>query len=256
MKSNLDWKKAILLVLKEQGEPLGPSAIAELIQERGYRQKLGATPHTTVSSIINQSLIQEGEQSPFLRIARGVFSLKEVPSLETKTGTAINLEEAPASIVGALGMFWERSLVDWEKPKLLGCQQIGANTVDFSDEVGLYLLHDAQGVVYVGRAIDQPILKRLRAHTVDRLRGRWSRFSWFGVYSVQDNGQLAIEPSRNYPVTTLLTAMEAILIEALEPRQNRRRGDGLEDLEFLQVEAPERQNKKLLEGIVQLMSKA
>jgi hypothetical protein len=40
-------------------------------------------------------------------------------------------------------------------------------------------------------------------------------------------------------VETLVLTLEALLIEALEPRQNRKRGDtNFEDIEFLQFEDP------------------
>ena len=37
----------------------------------------------------------------------------------------------------------------------------------------------------------------------------------------------------------VITTMEALLIEGLEPRQNRRRGDDLQAVEFLQFEDPQ-----------------
>ena len=43
--------------------------------------------------------------------------------------------------------------------------------------------------------------------------------------------------------SNLLPALEAILIEALEPRQNRRRGDDLASVEYIQKEDPEIQKK-------------
>jgi hypothetical protein len=49
-------------------------------------------------------------------------------------------------------------------------------------------------------------------------------------------------------INTVIITMEAILIEGLEPRQNRRRGDELQALEFIQVEDPsiERERKAAL----------
>jgi hypothetical protein len=43
----------------------------------------------------------------------------------------------------------------------------------------------------------------------------------------------------------MIPALEAILIEALEPRQNRKRGDGLAAVEYIQKEDPEIQKKKM-----------
>ena len=39
----------------------------------------------------------------------------------------------------------------------------------------------------------------------------------------------------------MIPALDAILIEALEPRQNRKRGDDLSAVEFIQREDPESQ---------------
>ena len=89
-------------------------------------------------------------------------------------------------------MFWQRDLVSWitAKPRLLGRQGVGATDVDFAEQIGIYLLHDRERVIYVGRASDQLTL-RLRAHTNDRLGGRWDRFSWFGLLPVTNEGNLA-----------------------------------------------------------------
>jgi hypothetical protein len=47
----------------------------------------------------------------------------------------------------------------------------------------------------------------------------------------------------------LITTMEALLIEGLEPPQNRKRGDDFRAVEFLQVEDPAIEKSR----IVQLM---
>jgi hypothetical protein len=43
----------------------------------------------------------------------------------------------------------------------------------------------------------------------------------------------------------MIPALEAILIEALEPRQNRKRGDDLAAVEYLQRIDPEIEKKKM-----------
>jgi hypothetical protein len=40
-------------------------------------------------------------------------------------------------------------------------------------------------------------------------------------------------------VDVVVATMEAVLIEGLEPRQNRKRGDDFQAVEFLQFEDPE-----------------
>jgi hypothetical protein len=49
--------------------------------------------------------------------------------------------------------------------------------------------------------------------------------------------------------------MEALLIEGLEPPQNRKRGDDFSAVEFLQVEDPEIQRSQTLQLIDELKSK-
>ena len=47
----------------------------------------------------------------------------------------------------------------------------------------------------------------------------------------------------------IIPAVEAILIEALEPRQNRKRGDDLSAVEYVQQEDPAIHKKKLKQGM-------
>jgi hypothetical protein len=144
-------------------------------------------------------------------------------------------------------MFWERSRVLWGRPvpRLWGSLQKGT-AVDFCAQKGIYLLHDNQGVVYVGKADKQGIGVRLKQHTIDRLNGRWDRFSWFGVYPITEGGTLnANADFSTISVSTVIAAMEAVLIEALEPRQNRRGGDWkIEAIEVIQTEDPEFEDKR------------
>ena len=50
-----------------------------------------------------------------------------------------------------------------------------------------------------------------------------------------------------YDAIKIIPALEAILIEALEPRQNRKRGDDLSAVEYLQQEDPAIQRKRVKE---------
>jgi HB1/ASXL restriction endonuclease-like protein with HTH domain len=192
----MDWRGAIQVVLREASAPMHYTEIAQQIAERGLRKddELGATPASTVVAIIVGSLKNDGTNSPFVRTARGYYGLRTEEQVEN---IEEDLPEATSSqirgVINAFGMFWERSKVQWEsRPRILGQQQAGATPVDFCDQKGVYLLHDAQGVVYVGRVTDQNLGRRLFQHVLDRLSGRWTRFSWFGVYPVSDKGTLEL----------------------------------------------------------------
>lgn len=86
--------------------------------------------------------------------------------------------------------------------------------------------------------------RRLYQHTLDRLAARWDRFSWFGLLPVPDPGHLNALP-KAYEAAMIIPALEAILIEALEPRQNRKRGDDLAAAEFIPLEDPEIKKKRV-----------
>jgi hypothetical protein len=49
--------------------------------------------------------------------------------------------------------------------------------------------------------------------------------------------------------------MEALLIEALEPPQNRKRGDGFSAVEFIQVPDPDLEDKRAKQVIDELLKK-
>ena len=113
-----------------------------------------------------------------------------------------------------------------------------------ANQTGIYLLHDFRDILYIGRAIDSSLGSRLLVHTRDRLKTRWNRFSWFGFRAVKANGTLD-RISDNYELRDVISAMEALLIEALEPPQNRRGGDGFQGIEYIQAEDPKKKEARL-----------
>ncbi|WP_081617434.1 HTH domain-containing protein [Thioalkalivibrio sp. ALgr3] len=251
--SELTWRKAIERVLSDSGGAMHYTDIAEQIVAEGLRKNVGATPPTTVNANISASISKDGEKSPFRKVGRGVYMLqknspmgasKNASQLEAKVEADEGDEEQQYDIVSSFGMFWRRDYVVWTRtPKILGIQQLGSDPVDFYGQLGIYLLYDGREVVYVGRSVDRPLGRRLYEHTLDRLATRWDRFSWFGVLPVSEEGGLQCQPGV-YGADKIVPALEAILIEALEPRQNRKRGDDLSAVEYLQTEDPEVEKRK------------
>lgn len=252
MSSELTWRKAIDKVLGSSSTPLHYNEITERIISEGLRKNLGATPAATVSAQISASIKHDGNSSPYVRVSKGIFSMRTgasgMPTLAPKLTPEITeseeLEEQ-YEIITSFGMFWRKEAVEWiATPKLLGMQQIGATPVDFYRQLGIYLLYDGREVIYVGRTSDRPLGRRLYEHTIDRMSARWDRFSWFGLLPVSDKGEIGCLPE-TYGAAKLIPALEAILIEALEPRQNRKRGDDLAAVEYLQKVDPEIEKKKV-----------
>ena len=253
MPKELTWKKAINKILASSPTPLHYSEITEQIMSEGLRTTVGATPAATVNAQISASIKHEGERSPYIRVSKGTFTLKNrisssssiVPKKLTPEVVESEDEEEQYEIITSFGMFWKKDAVEWiATPKLLGMQQIGATPVDFNKQLGIYLLYDGREVIYVGRTTDRPLGRRLYEHTIDRMSARWDRFSWFGLLPVSEDGALGSLPV-NYDAAKLIPALEAILIEALEPRQNRKRGDDLATVEYLQRVDPEIEKKKV-----------
>jgi len=258
--ADLKWKEAIEKVLNEEKKQLHYTEIAELIAERGYRKSLGATPQDTVSANLTTDINTNKEKSIFAKVDKGYYILRKF-LIETD-GTSIDESEPQIindkivvkdnhKIVNAFGIYWNRNLVHWKSiPDLLGIQQVGATEVNFKDQIGIYLLHDSRETVYVGQAIEQPLGKRLKDHTSDRLAGRWDRFSWFGFYPVSEDAKLNLNVKfKEFTIQNLGDILEAILIESIEPRQNRKQGNSFTGIKYLQQEAPEIK-KKLKEQII------
>lgn len=260
---DLNWRDAISQVLRANHEAMHYAEIAEAIAEQQLRTEFGATPAATVNSIISTSLQNEGHASPFIRVERGRYWLRQlaenplaqvVPAQQPDQPTVVEPDET--GLINAFGMYWSRNNVLWTStPRILGQQQPGSTSVDFCNQKGVYLLLDGRTVVYVGRTTDQPLGVRLRQHIVDRLNGRWDRFSWFGIYSVAENASLNISATVTYDLTLLIVTMEALLIEGLEPPQNRKRGDDFRAVEFLQVEDPDIQKTQIVRLMDELKKK-
>ena len=260
--AEMTWGQAIDTVLAASPTALHYKEITERIIAQGLRKSLGATPADTVNSKLAVSIKYNGENSPYIRVAKGVFALRstgpraeaEGPKLAPGVPESVETEEQ-YEIITSFGMFWRRNAIEWNgSPKLLGMQQMGATPVDFCRQLGIYLLYDGREVIYVGRTTDRPLGKRLYEHTNDRMSERWDRFSWFGLLPVSDAGKLGALPP-TFESAKLIPALEAILIEALEPRQNRKRGDDLAAVEYIQRIDPEIERRKLMQSMAALIKR-
>ena len=242
--------------------------ISEQILLGGHYMTEGATPDATVNAQITSSIKHEGDRSPFVKVSSGVFTLRiaqnnmnaliEQPSqtkvskvkLQKTKSDSDSLVNAVESlelepVIRCLGMYWQRDLVVWRNdPRVYGKQQASSKPVDFTKQRGIYILYDHHTVVYVGRSVDRPLGKRLYEHTIDRLGSRWNRFSWFGLLDVTDKGEL-IEPPLQVTLSSLIATLEALLIEVLEPPQNRKRGDDFTVIEYIQDIDPELKEREL-----------
>lgn len=243
----MGWDKAIKKVLSGAKGQMHYKEIAEEIEKQGLRSKFGATPANTVFAVITRSISNEEADSDFIKVSPGYFALKaslaerqHIDDVSEQT-----VEEKPTGLIQCFGMYWQASEIVWKnKPKVLGQQQAGADLIDFSEQVGVYVLYDRDRVIYVGRTTDRAIGQRLFEHTKGRMNGRWDRFSWFGLRGVDDAGKLLPVSLNANNQSVLIETLESILIEVLEPPQNRKRGDQFSATEYLQAEDPEKDKLK------------
>lgn len=228
MSLELSWRDAAVRVLGAASQPLHYTEIASRILDEGLKSTVGPTPANSLNAALGLSINQNGATSPFVRHERGVYGLRDTPPPTNGNGGG--------GSVAAFGIQWRRDLVRWaSNPRLFGRQHATADRVDLANQYGVYLLHCVRGeTVYVGQA--KLIGKRLAQHTRDRHAGRWTYFSWFGTRTVDADGGMA-EPSGVTDPADILDLLEFILIEAIEPRQNRQRGVGAGS-EFIQAIDP------------------
>ena len=235
MKQELTWPEAIQLVLESHPTGLHYAAITEEILAKGLKQQLGATPAATVSAVINSAIKKSAASAPYIRIGKGSFALKKffssevINSYSENSAEKIAEDEAEKQIFQAFGMYWRRDAVSWKaNSAILGMKGDKGPYVDFSGQQATYLLHSGHKIIYVGQGA---LGKRLFEHTKGRMSFRWDRFSWFGLCPIGEDGSMSAMP-KSYSAKSMLTSLEALLIEAIEPGLNRQRGQDFGTLEY------------------------
>jgi hypothetical protein len=147
------------------------------------------------------------------------------------------------------GHFWSREHVNWgirgrnNQGDLKGYRIVDRKKLvtDFRDQIGIYVLFGGlREVVYLGQAgaSDRKMFLRLRDHTRDHLRDRWSYFSWFGFRKVNQNGELSDQQKPDGRIQgsggDALDEIEAVLLQLFEPRLNKQGPKWRETEEYLQ----------------------
>lgn len=225
--------------------------ILDKIIEKELRTDFGKTPGASV--LVN---IGEGKNKKYRRVSRGVYELIDGFARVKKTvAESVEVDDKTSEVISSFGMYWNREQVDWEKsPTLLGKERNLSDPIDFSEQSGVYVLYDVHRPVYVGRATSNNMAKRLQDHTTDRLKGRWDRFSWFGILPVQESVKLHKQGIVGLDTDVFVSALEALLIEALEPSQNRKKGEYF-GVEYIQDEDPSLKKRKEKKSMDTLLKK-
>ena len=76
------------------------------------------------------------------------------------------------------------------------------------------------------------------------------------MYPVEQDGTLRNAVAlKAIGIDVVIATMEAVLIEGLEPRQNRKRGDDFQAIEFIQVEDPDLESDRTQKLLQELLVK-
>lgn len=154
--------------------------------------------------------------------------------LEAQNGPpGLEVQIMPSAPILCLGALWRAEDVYWRSdPKngqLLGvsAKALTSPAVNFSDQIGIYVLFANFTPIYVGQANGR-LFGRLKEHCLrDDLAGRWDRFTWFGLRKKigKKNPKLSV-PGVNFHISTrqLLDHLEAIMIHSFEPALNGQEG--------------------------------
>lgn len=236
----MPWNDAIIKVLERANRPLHYDEITRQIEELRLRSVTGATPNRTVNSHLGQLIVSE----KVARTGPGLYTLPKIAECAEREQRAEekNVYEKHSNpdtlTVKAYGLFWARTVVNWNNGELWGRQTENSTLVNFADQIGIYLLHSWNEIVYVGQTNppkgESGLYRRLTNHHNDRERKseRWDSFSWFGFRAVKQDGSLGEAPN-GVNLNDLIDVMETIFIEALMPRLNMQTGPGSKPLREL-----------------------
>lgn len=237
----MKWIEAIVEVLQESKVAMTSEDIAIAISKTEKISTYQFSPDIAVVAIIEKNI------TIFETNERGAYRLKETfdyeqwkatdktSSTEETKSIKERVDRRTKNLIKTYGVFWRREKVDWSQDKLRG-SQLGGSHVDFSEMKGIYILYDNREPIFVGQAISAGLMAKLQTHTKDRFANRWNRFSWFGIYGVNQNGSLHQIRTFNTTIEDVANAIEAVLVEGLEPRQNRDNSRYFDGAEYSQCE--------------------
>lgn len=129
-------------------------------------------------------------------------------------------------LIKAYGTYWNPDIVDWLSTDLAGIIKRGKkkHEINFWSAKGIYVLHADFKTVYVGKAFNTGIGKRLQDHLSDRFAGRWDMFSWFSISGPRiTQGDVATPGARNLGPSDIVSTLEALAILIADPALNRKR---------------------------------
>ena len=250
-------------VLRATAEPMRQNAITiEVLKMPLTKEWAEGKPEGSVSSgvwVALQSILEnypgvvqkDGREYRMSPDWDGVHLSERTPAVakayatvRSSNGTEKPAKEEPratnavsaGAIIPCFGLSWLRDDVHWDtkQPHLYGQESPEAEVLNFADQIGVYILYNWPNIVYVGRTSAQKngLFSRLFSHHISSRRSdKWDRFSWFGLKGLDGLARADLD------IEGEITLMETVLIEALSPPFNDKKGDNL-GTHFFQVADP------------------
>lgn len=136
--------------------------------------------------------------------------------------------------VAAFGRYWKFGQKEAETGRLLGVRRGSNSPIDMAKQSGVYILHERERVVYVGKTERDGLIDRLREHKKGIKWERWDRFSWYGFRAVDLETGGLVDVDVGLDGSRSVDVLESVLIEVLNPYLNVQRGHCTGDM-YVQV---------------------
>ena len=136
--------------------------------------------------------------------------------------------------IAAFGRHWEFGAEEQASNRLLGMRKGGRRPINMAHQTGVYILYQREQAVYVGKTESDALIDRLRAHRKGKKWGRWDRFSWFGLRSVNEETGKLRDMEEGQQIGSITDVGESLLIEVLLPYLNNQSGNCMGEM-YVQV---------------------
>ena len=126
--------------------------------------------------------------------------------------------------IAAFGRHWKFGKREEKSGQMLGVREGNSTPIDMGGQVAVYVLYERGKVVYVGKTERNRLIERLKEHKKGKKWGRWDRFSWYGIRTVDEESGELEDVKKGTINSSLVDVVESVLIEVLEPYLNNQKG--------------------------------
>jgi hypothetical protein len=245
--------KSIAEIISDSSGSMDYGEIASKLAENGKIAAFGAMPYKSVSAIIEDAILKDGDDCPFVKTYPGAYILgKNARPEHLRAAKALSSDlPDPLGIITCYGKLWNRYDVNlMPSAQIMGCQIPASPKVNFAEQAGIYALHlNNETVTYIGQTGERTLGECLFDHTRGRMNGLFEKFSFYGFRPVLDDGTFGSLPEKA-DIQEVMASMLSALVEVANPKANRRYFDKFSQLEFEQWPDPKTEAMREIEKII------